>query len=76
MLRSKWRCTSCGAEIYRIVYPPGGSHCSGEWELLPLKPGGLLSHASGWCDIAPEVLGGADTIEEEWNECSEALEVY
>jgi hypothetical protein len=26
--------------------------------------------------IAPEVLGGADTIEEEWNECSEALEVY
>ena len=26
-------------------------------------------------DIAPEVLGGADTIEE-WNECSEALEVY
>ena len=25
--------------------------------------------------ITPEV-GGADTIEEEWNACSEALEVY
>ena len=32
------------------------------------------SHA-GWCRITPEV-GGADNIEEEWNECSEALEVY